>query len=163
MSQVETGKITSKDGTTIVFDRTGEGPPLILVGGALNNRGSGAPYAEPLAPSFTVYTYDRRGRGDSGDTQPYALEREVEDLGALIAEAGGSALLFGHSSGAALVLETAARIGGIDKIALYEPPYNVDDTRAPVPEDYVAHLDELVAQDRRGDAVEYFMVVGVGM
>lgn len=163
MSRVETGQITSKDGTTIVFDRTGEGPPLILVGGALNNRASGAPYAEPLAPSFTVYTYDRRGRGDSGDTQPYAVEREVEDLGALIAEAGGSALLFGHSSGAAIVLETAARIGGIVKIALYEPPYNVDDTRAPVPDDYVAHLDELVAQDRRGDAVEYFMVRGVGM
>ena len=163
MSRVETGQITSKDGTTIVFDRTGEGPPLILVGGALNNRASGAPYAEPLAPSFTVYTYDRRGRGDSGDTQPYAVEREVEDLGALIAEAGGSALLFGHSSGAAIVLETAARIGGIVKIALYEPPYNVVDTRAPVPDDYVAHLDELVAQDRRGDAVEYFMVRGVGM
>lgn len=163
MSRVETGQITSKDGTTIVFDRTGEGPPLILVGGALNNRASGAPYAEPLAPSFTVYTYDRRGRGDSGDTQPYAVEREVEDLGALIAEAGGSALLFGHSSGAAIVLETAARIGGIVKIALYEPPYNVDDTRAPVPDDYVAHLDELVAQDRRGDAVEYFMAKVVGM
>ena len=163
MSEVTTGTVTSKDGTPIVFERTGDGQPLILVGGALNNRASGAPYAEPLAPSFTVYTYDRRGRGDSGDTQPYAVEREVEDLGALIAEAGGSALLFGHSSGAALVLETAARIGGIVKIALYEPPYTVDDTRAPVPDDYVAHLDELVAQDRRGEAVEYFMVVGVGM
>ena len=157
------GTVTLTDGTTIVFDRTGEGPPLILVGGALNNRGSGAPYAEPLAPSFTVYTYDRRGRGGSGDTQPYAVEREVEDIEALIAEAGGSALLFGHSSGAALVLAAAARTVGVDKIALYEPPYNVDDTRTPIPDDYVAHLDELIAQDRRGDAVEYFMVTGVGL
>lgn len=163
MSEVETDKVTSNDNTTIVFDRSGGGPPLILVGGALNDRASAAPYAEPLAQNFAVYAYDRRGRGDSGDTLPYAVEREVEDLEALIAEAGGPALLFGHSSGAALVLETAARIDGVDKIALYEPPYNVDDTRTPVPDDYVSHLEELVAQDRRGDAVEYFMVVGVGM
>ena len=163
MSEVETGNVTSGDGTTIVFDRTGEGPPLVLVGGALNNRGSGAVLAGLLAPSFTVFTYDRRGRGDSGDTPPYAVEREVEDVEALVAEAGGSAFLMGHSSGAALVIETAARIGGVDKIALYEPPYNVDDTRPPIPEDYVAHLDELIAQDRRGDAVEYFMVTGVGL
>jgi pimeloyl-ACP methyl ester carboxylesterase len=163
VNQVGTGTVASRDGTTIVFDRTGEGPPLILVGGALNNRGSGARYAAPLAPTFTVYAYDRRGRGDSGDTQPYAVEREVEDMEALMTEAGGSALLFGHSSGAALVLATAARNGAVDRIALYEPPYNVDDTRTPIPDDYVAHLDELIAQDRRGDAVEYFMVVGVGM
>ena len=163
MTDTTTGEVTSKDGTRIVFDRTGEGPPLILVGGALNNRGSGAPYAAPLSASFTVYAYDRRGRGDSADTPPYAVDREVEDLLALIEEAGGSAFLFGHSSGAALVLETAARADGIEKIALYEPPYNVDDSRAPVPPDYVAHLDELIAEGRRGDAVEYFMVVGVGM
>jgi pimeloyl-ACP methyl ester carboxylesterase len=163
MSEVTTGEVTSKDGTRIVFDRTGGGPPLILVGGALNDRGSGAPYAEPLAMSFTVYTYDRRGRGDSGDTPPYAVDREIEDLDALTREAGGSAFQFGHSSGAALVLETAARTGGAEKIALYEPPYNVDDTRTPVPLDYVAHLDQLIAEGRRGDAVEYFMVAGVGM
>jgi len=163
MSGVTTGQATSKDGTKIVFDRTGDGPPLVLVGGALNNRGSAAALAGLLAPSFTVYAYDRRGRGDSGDTQPYAVEREVEDLQALLAEAGGSAFLMGHSSGAALVLETAAGIGGVDRIALYEPPYNVDDTREPIPPDYVAHLDRLVAEDRRGDAVEYFMVTGVGL
>jgi pimeloyl-ACP methyl ester carboxylesterase len=163
VSEVETDKVTSRDGTTIVFDRTGEGPALVLVGGALNNRGSGAALAALLAPDFTVYTYDRRGRGDSGDTPPYAVEREVEDLEALVAAAGGSAFLMGHSSGAALVIETAARIDEVDKIALYEPPYNVDDTRPPIPEDYVAHLDELIAQDRRGDAVEYFMVTGVGL
>jgi len=163
VSEVETGTVTSKDGTTVVFDRTGEGPSLVLVGGALNDRGSGTGLASLLAPSFTVYTYDRRGRGDSGDTPPYAVEREVEDVEALVAEAGGSAFLMGHSSGAALVIETAARIDGAEKIALYEPPYNVDDTRPAIPEDYVAHLDELIAQDRRGDAVEYFMVTGVGL
>lgn len=163
MSDVMIGRVTSKDGTTIAFDRTGEGPPLILVGGALNDRGSGAALAALLAPSFTVFTYDRRGRGDSGDTQAYAVDREIEDVEALVAEAGGSAFLMGHSSGAALVLETAARVAGVDKIALYEPPYNVDDTREPIPADYVEHLDELIAQDRRGDAVEYFMVAGVGL
>ena len=162
MSEVETGKVASRDGTTIVFDRTGDGPPVLLVGGALNDRGSGAALAGLLAPSFTAYAYDRRGRGDSGDTPPYAVEREVEDLEALVAEAGGTAFLMGHSSGAALVIETAARIGGVDTIALYEPPYNVDETRPPIPADYVAHLEELIAQDRRGDAVEYFMVTGVG-
>ena len=163
MSEVETGKVTSKDGTTIAFDRTGEGPPLIVVGGALNDHGAARALAGLLAPSFTTYAYDRRGRGDSGDTPPYAVEREIEDVDALVAEAGGSAFLVGHSSGAALVIETAARIGGVDKIALYEPPYNVDDTRPPIPPDYVEHLEELIARDRRGDAVEYFMVAGVGL
>jgi pimeloyl-ACP methyl ester carboxylesterase len=163
VSEVDTGKVTSTDGTTIVFDRTGEGPPLILVGGALNDRRAAAAVAGLLAPSFTAYTYDRRGRGDSGDAPPYAVEREVEDLQALIEEAGGSVFLVGHSSGGALVIETAARIGGVDKIALYEPPYNVDETRPPIPQDYVEHLEELIAQDRRGDAVEYFMVAGVGL
>ena len=163
MNEIATGQVASKDGTAIVFDRTGNGPALVLVGGALNSRGSGAALAAQLAPTFTVYTYDRRGRGDSGDTPPYAVEGEVEDLRALIDEAGGSAFLFGHSSGAALVLETVARIGGVAKIALYEPPYNVDDTRPPIPEDYVDQLEELIASDRRGDAVEYFMVTGVGV
>jgi pimeloyl-ACP methyl ester carboxylesterase len=163
VSEVETGKVTSEDGTTIVFDRTGEGRPLILVGGALNDRGAAGALAALLAPSFTAYAYDRRGRGDSGDTPPYAVEREVEDVEALVAEAGASASLVGHSSGAALVIETAARIGGVDKIALYEPPYNVDDTRPPIPADYVEHLEELIAQGRAGDAVEYFMVAGVGL
>lgn len=157
------GKVTSKDGTTIVFDRIGDGPPVLLVGGALNDRGAGAALAGLLAPSFTAYAYDRRGRGDSGDTPPYAVEREVEDIEALVAEAGGSAFLMGHSSGAALVIEAAARIDGVDRIALYEPPYNVDDSRPPIPDDYVSRLEELIAQDRRGDAVEYFMVSGVGL
>src|SRR5262249_699655 len=102
-------EVTSKDGTAIAFDRSGAGPAIILVGGALSDRSAGAPLAALLAPRFTVFAYDRRGRGDSGDTAPYAVEREVEDLAALIDEAGGSAFLLGHSSGAALALEAAAR------------------------------------------------------
>ena len=163
MSETTTGEVTSKDGTRIVFDRTGEGPPVILVGGALSDRRAGAPFAAELSPDFTAYAIDRRGRGDSGDTPPYAVEREAEDLDALIREAGGRAFLFGVSSGAALVLEMAARSGGADKLAVYEPPYDADESGPRIPVDFVAHLDELRAQDRRGDAVEYFMTTGVGL
>ena len=163
MSETTTGEVTSKDGTRIVFDRTGEGPPVILVGGALSDRRAGAGFAAELAPDFTTYAIDRRGRGDSGDTPPYAVEREVEDLDALIREAGGRAFLFGVSSGSGLVLETAARSGGADKLAVYEPPYIVDDGGPSIPDDFVARLDDLRAQDRRGDAVEYFMTTGVGV
>src|ERR1700704_2677328 len=95
----------SKDGTAIAFERFGEGPPVILVVGAFNDRSKGAPLAAFLAPHFSVFTYDRRGRGDSGDTAPYAVDREVEDLEALVVEAGGSACVFGYSSGAVLVLK----------------------------------------------------------
>jgi pimeloyl-ACP methyl ester carboxylesterase len=154
---------TSKDGTTIAFDTSGGGPPLIVVGGALNTRQAAATLAELLAPSFTVYAYDRRGRGDSGDTPPYAVEREVEDLQALVEDAGGTAFAFGHSSGAVLALEAAAAAAGIPKLVLYEPPFIVDDSRPPLPTDYVAHLRELAATDRRGEAVEYFMTTGVGV
>lgn len=163
MSETTTGEVTSKDGTRIVFDRTGDGPPVILVGGALSDRRAAGPFAAELSSDFTAYAYDRRGKGDSGDTPPYAVEREVEDLDALIREAGGRAFLFGVSSGAALVLETAARIGGADKLAVYEPPYDVDESGPRIPEDFVARLDELRADDRRGDAVEYFMTAGVGL
>src|SRR5437016_1477690 len=140
--------VRSEDGTTIAFDRSGAGPALILVGGALQQRAIDprtAHLAELLAPHFTVFHYDRRGRGDSGDTQPYAVEREVDDLAALIKEAGGSAFVFGMSSGAALALEAARRGLAISKLALYEPPFIVDDSRPPVPEDYVSQLDALVA------------------
>jgi pimeloyl-ACP methyl ester carboxylesterase len=163
MTETTTGEVTSKDGTRIVFDRSGEGPPVVLVGGALSDRRAGASFAEELSPDFTAYAIDRRGRGDSGDTPPYAVEREVEDLDALIREAGGRAFLFGVSSGAALVLETAAASGGADKLAVYEPPYDADESGPRIPEDFVAHLDELREQDRRGDAVEYFMTTGVGL
>ena len=99
--------VLSKDGTTIAFDQSGSGPAIILVGGALSERSAGAPLAALLAPHFTVISYDRRGRGDSGDTAPYAVEREIEDIAALIEEAGGSAYVYGMSSGAALALEAA--------------------------------------------------------
>jgi pimeloyl-ACP methyl ester carboxylesterase len=155
--------VTSKDGTTIAFDRSGDGPPVVLVGGALSTRGAAEPLAELLAPSFTAFAYDRRGRGDSGDTPPYEVEREVEDIEALVQEAGGSAFAFGHSSGGVLALETAAHTLGITKLALYEPPFIVDDSRPAVPDDYVEHLAELASTDRRSDAVEYFMLTGVGV
>ena len=153
-------KVHSKDGTTIAFDRSGKGSPIILVGGAFQHRSIDprtVQLAALLAPHFTVFHYDRRGRGDSSDTVPYAVEREVEDLGALIAEAGGSAFVFGMSSGAALALEAVARGLAIMKLALYEPPFIVDDSRPRLPEDFATQLTELVSSGRRGDAVELFM------
>ena len=154
---------TSADGTAIVFERTGDGAPVIIVGGAFNDRHSATALAEVLAPSFTVYTYDRRGRGDSGFTGPYAVEREIEDLEAVIEAAGGSAALFGHSSGGALALETTARSLSVSKLAMYEPPYIVDDARPPLPDDYVEHLEELTAAGKRREIVGYFMTQAVGM
>src|SRR5947199_7629740 len=133
-------KVRSKDGTAIAFDQSGDGPAIILVGGAMSTQSASMPLAALLAPHFTVFAYDRRGRGDSGDTAPYAVEREVEDLQALIGEAGGSAYVFGHSSGAALALEAAARGSSITKLALYEAPYIVDDSRAAVPGDIVDQM-----------------------
>src|SRR5947208_13088614 len=121
--------VTSKDGTRIAYDKIGHGPAVILVAGALCSRSfwSGPELAKLLARSFTVYNYDRRGCGDSGDTKPYALEREIEDIEALIDEAGGWAYLYGHSSGAALALEAAFRLGNkVKKLAMYEAPYNDD-------------------------------------
>jgi pimeloyl-ACP methyl ester carboxylesterase len=113
--------------------------------------------AEQLAPCFTVYTYDRRGRGESEDTGPYSPDREVDDIEALVAQAGDSVYLHGTSSGAALALEAAKHIGSIAKLAVYEPPFIVDDTRPPMPDDYLPRLKQLVADDRPGDAVRMFM------
>jgi pimeloyl-ACP methyl ester carboxylesterase len=155
--------VVSSDGTPIAFDRTGDGPPLVLVGGALSDRGAGAPLAALLAPSITTIAYDRRGRGDSGDTPAYAVDREVEDLRALVAEVGGRASLFGHSSGAVLALEAAARGLPVEALALYEPPFVVDDSRPPLPHDYVARLEDLLAAGDRGGAVAYFLRVGPGV
>jgi pimeloyl-ACP methyl ester carboxylesterase len=156
--------VTSRDGTTIAFDQSGQGPALILVGGALSDRSAAVPLAELLALHYTVIGYDRRGRGDSGDMPPYAVAREVEDIRALIAAAGGSAFLFGHSSGAALALEATCRLPGvIEKLALYEPPFIVNDSRPPLPDDFVAQLNRLLAAGRRGDMVELFMLRGVGV
>lgn len=157
------GKVRSKDGTAIAFDRSGEGPPIILVLGAFNDRATGAPLAAALQERLTVINYDRRGRGDSGDTAPYAVEREVEDLGALIEEAGGSASLFGYSSGALLSLRAAARRLAIPKLALYEPPLIAQGSRIERPEALAARLAELVAEGRRGEAVELFQTEGIGL
>jgi pimeloyl-ACP methyl ester carboxylesterase len=153
----------SKDGTPIAFERSGKGPALILVDGALCYRSFGPmpQLAALLAQHFTVFTYDRRGRGDSGDTAPYAVEREIEDIAALVKEAGGSAYVYGVSSGAALALEAANRIGGIKKLAMYEAPFIVDGSRAPVLDDW-DRIEESIAADRRGDALKLFMkLVGV--
>ena len=161
-------KVTSKDGTTIAFDKSGEGPALILVGGAFEQRVFDSETAklasQPLLTQhFTVYHYDRRGRGESTDTQPYAVEREIEDIEVLINEAGGPAYLFGISSGAALALEAALKLGGkVKKLAMYEAPYNDDDTARQAWRDYRKKLDELLAADRRGDAVILLMML-VGM
>src|SRR5260370_42207495 len=119
--------VVSADSTNIAFDQTGEGPPVILVVGAFNDRATGAPLAQALESRFTVVNYDRRGRGASGDTQPYAVEREVEDLDALIREVGGAARVFGCASGGVLALEAAARGLNIPKLALYDAPFMVDD------------------------------------
>ena len=158
--------VASKDGTTIAFDRTGEGPAVILVGGALQHRAidpSTTRLAELLSSAFTVCHYDRRGRGDSGDTMPYAVEREIDDIDALIQDAGGSAFLFGMSSGAVLGLEAADRGLAVTKLALYEPPFMVDDSRPPVPEDYRERLTAMLSEGRRGDAIELFMTEAVGV
>jgi pimeloyl-ACP methyl ester carboxylesterase len=154
---------TSADGTPIAYDAVGEGPPLILVRGALNDRRTPAALAELLAESFRVYSYDRRGRGDSGDTAPYAVEREIEDLEAMIEAAGGSVALYGHSSGAQLALETAARSVSVTKLAMYEPPYFVDDARPPKADDYLSRLEGSIAEGRLRDALEQFMTEAAGM
>src|SRR5262245_11834690 len=158
--------VTAADGTTIAFDRSGSGAALVLVGGAFQHRALDprtAKLAELLASQLTVYHYDRRGRGDSGDAPPYAVEREIEDLAALIDGTGGSASVFGMSSGANLALRAAAHGLPIEKLALYEPFLIVDDSRPPLPADYESTLTELVSAGRRGDAVAYFMTTAVGL
>jgi len=156
-------KVRSKDGTAIGFDRSGSGPAVILVCGGSTDRSSNAGVAALLAKDFTVFNYDRRGRGDSGDTQPYAIQREVEDLGAMITTAGGSAGVYGTSSGAALALEAAASGVPIAKLALWEPPFILEGTRPRPPANQAQHYRELVAAGRRGDALEFFMVKVVGL
>jgi len=153
----------SADGTKIAFDQTGQGPPVILVVGAFNDRSTGAPLARALESGLTVLNYDRRGRGASGDTQPYAVEREVEDLDALIREAGGAAGVFGYSSGAHLALEAAARGLDITKLALYDAPFIVGDGLPRPPQDIASQLAKLISSNRRGDAVELYQTKLVGI
>jgi pimeloyl-ACP methyl ester carboxylesterase len=152
--------VTSKDGTTIAYDQAGTGPLLVLVDGALNSRSFGlnGPLAPILADRFTVVTYDRRGRGDSGDTQPYAVQREIEDLAAVIDVVGGPAYVYGISSGAGLALEAASAVPTkVAKLALYEPSFVVDGTRPPVPADAIQQVTDLLARNRRGAAVKLFL------
>ena len=152
-------KVISKDGTPIAVDIQGSGPALILVDGAMCSRGFGPmpALARALARDFTVYHYDRRGRGDSGDGFSYNVQREIEDLDAVIQKAGGTAMVFGISSGAALAGEAARQLRGIRRLALYEAPYVVDHTHEPLPPTFIADTKALVASNRRGDAVKKFM------
>lgn len=153
-------KVQSKDGTSIAFDRSGRGPAVVLLGGVLGDRSQQA----PLAEHFTVFNYDRCGHGESGFMPPYAVEREIDDLNAIIDAADGSAFVYGTSVCAVLALYAAAGLAAkIKKLALWEPPYIVDDSRPPAPQDYQAQLTELLSLGRRGDMVELFLTQAVGL
>lgn len=157
--------VTSTDGTKIAFDKVGSGPAVILVNGAMVHRASNptmAQLAELLGEHFTVYNYDRRGRGESGDTKPFTKPREIEDVQALIRDAGGKAMVFGISSGGAVALETAAATPDITKVAAYEVPFIVDDSRQPVPH-YAERTAKLVADGKLDELVEYFITQVVGI
>jgi pimeloyl-ACP methyl ester carboxylesterase len=162
-TQVAARSISSKDGTRIAYDRQGQGPALILIGGALSDRAGSVPLAGMLASDFTVISFDRRGRGDSGDTKPYAVAREVEDIAALIDAAGGRAHLVGFSSGAALALEAAAALGPkVGKLAIYEAPYDEAEGAADKWRRYRTEQAELLAAGRGAEAVEHHLkFVGV--
>jgi pimeloyl-ACP methyl ester carboxylesterase len=154
------GQVKSEDGTTIAYDQTGKGPAVILVDGALCYRGFGpmGTLSKLLAPHFNVIYFDRRGRGESTDTKPYSVEREVEDIDVLIDQAGGSTFLFGTSSGGSLALEAALQLGNkVKKLAVYEAPYNSDDAARQAYRDHRKQLDEALSANWRGDAVVLFM------
>ena len=157
--------VASKDGTRIAYEKSGQGPAVVIVGGVAGDRSQQAPLAALLAKDFTVFNFDRRGHGESGMTEPYAVEREIEDIDAIIGAAGGSALVYGTSGCAVLALLAAA--GGfaskMKKLALWEPPFIVEGSRPKVPADYKQQLMSLLAQNRRGDMVELFMTAAVGM
>jgi pimeloyl-ACP methyl ester carboxylesterase len=156
--------VTSKDGTKIAFDQIGNGPAVVLVDSALASREICAKLAGMLAKDFTVINYDRRGRGDSTDTQPYAVQREVEDIETLIDETGGSAFIFGSSSGAVLALEAASKLPTkVKKQALYEPPFIIDDSRAPMPEGFLEQVKAALAQGKRTDALKLFFSTAMGI
>jgi pimeloyl-ACP methyl ester carboxylesterase len=157
-SAEEAKTVTSRDGTRISYDRLGKGPPVIVVGGALSDRAGGDELARLLAAEFTVYNYDRRGRGDSTDTKPYSVGREIEDLEALIDGAGGSARVYGKSSGASLALQAAAALGDkVPKLALYEAPFSEAQGSAAQWREFRVKLDGLLDADRRADAITLFL------
>jgi pimeloyl-ACP methyl ester carboxylesterase len=150
--------VTSKDGTKIAYEKSGRGRAIILIGGALASRSDHAGLAQLLSRDFTIFNYDRRGRSDSGDAKPYAVEREIEDIKALIDEAGGSAFLYGISSGACLALEATAALGDkVKKLAIYEAPYDEARGVAEQWKEYSAKLNQLLAEGRASDAVELHM------
>jgi pimeloyl-ACP methyl ester carboxylesterase len=153
-----TQTVTSADGTKIAYEKAGSGPALLVVDGAMCYRsfGPAAALAKQLQDRFTVYTYDRRGRGESGDTKPYSVHREIEDIAALIGAAGGSVNVFAMSSGAALSLEAASKLDGIEKLAIYEAPFIVDDTHPPRV-GFQETLDEHIAKNDRSGALKFFM------
>jgi Alpha/beta hydrolase family len=156
---MEHGQVISRDGTEIAYERAGNGPAVILVGGGITDRKENAPLVPRLAELFTVVNYDRRGRGASSDTAPYAVAREVEDIDALIAEAGGTAHLYAVSSGGALAFECAASGSSIGKIGVYEVPYNLSPDWPDVWREYADELERSLASDDRGAAFEAFMRV----
>jgi pimeloyl-ACP methyl ester carboxylesterase len=159
-------RVTSKDGTEIAFEKVGSGPAVILVNGAMSYRRAFdttfEDLAELLSKDFTVYDYDRRGRGGSGNTKSFTKLREIEDIQALIEEAGGEAMLVGFSSGGAVTLETAAVTPGVTKAFVYEVPFIVDDTRQPL-DDYEGHTSKLVAEGKLDELIEYFVTVVAGV
>lgn len=156
--------VTSRDGTRIAYETIGAGPAVILVDGALCFRASGParPLAEELKDHFAVTIYDRRGRGESGDTQPYAVEREVEDLQAVIDAVGGSVMLYGISSGGALALETANKTPGVTRVFVYEAPFITDQSRQLAP-GYAARMNDLIRSGDHAGALRHFMRTGVGV
>jgi pimeloyl-ACP methyl ester carboxylesterase len=154
---------TAADGTTLAFDRTGRGPALAFVPGVFNLRDTCEPIAAELADDFTCFTFDRRARGDSSNTAPYAVEREVEDLRAMIDVAGGRAAVFGFSSGAILALRAAADGLPIDRLFLYEPPFRFEEQPPPVATDLPARLQEMVDEGRAADVVTTFQLEGIGL
>lgn len=154
---------TSRDGTTLAYDRVGTGPALVFVPGVFNLRDTCAPIAAQLTDAFTSYTYDRRARGDSSNTRPYAVEREVEDLQAVLDAAGGRATVFGYSSGAVLALRAAADGLPIERLFLYEPPFRFDDEEPVPPPDLARQLQQMVDEGRTADVVTTFQRRAVGL
>jgi pimeloyl-ACP methyl ester carboxylesterase len=149
-------KVVSRDGTTIAYETAGDGPPIVLLNGAFRDHTIFDPLVPELAPHCTTYVYDRRGRGESGDAPAYAVEREIEDLEAVIAEAGGQAVVFAGSCGANLALEAALAGASITKLALHEPFYRAQGYPVP-PDDFTDNLRALLAEDKRSEAAEYFL------
>lgn len=163
MSTIETSTVTSADGTDLAVDRTGSGPAVVIIGGVLGDRAQQAPVAALLAPGFAVSNYDRRGHGQSGFTEPYSVDREAEDLAAVIDQAGGSASVFATSGCSVIALKAVTDGAPITGLALWEPPFLVDDSRPPVPTDYRQQLEALLAEGRRGDMVALFLTAAAGI